>query len=428
MKIYHLADLHLGRSLCGRDLTEDQREVLFQVAGRAAEEKPAALIIAGDVFDRAVPPPDALALFGEFVSALKAAVPDMVIAVIPGNHDSAPRLSFLSGVLGMAGVHIRADALDATTPVPVRVDGRSVRLWLLPFLTPGAFPVSPPQVRPGDKADEPDSRDPPGQGDLFASAAAEPAASGGVSLAPILRSQADLFAEAMARIEAARLELAGSDAPGVLDILVCHAFAAGGVSGDSERAFLGNAELVDAGLCSGFDYVALGHLHRPQTAGTRGRYPGSILPYTFADSGQERGFLSLEIDSGGIRDAFVALRPLRRMIRITCSFGQALDDPKWKEFEGDYIEAVLSDADAVLNPMEALKRRFPWLLSVCQESFRHTGGHGEESTQAPGGQEHETGTAPDFRAFFTEMRGSPPDGADEALFAELLGEVRLEAD
>jgi hypothetical protein len=226
MKFFHLADLHLGKSVYEHSLLPDQRHILDQVAAVVRAGSPAAVIIAGDVFDRAVPPPEAVRLFGDFLAELKAIDPTLVIAVIPGNHDSAARLAFASGILGLSGVHIRSDARDAVIPITIKRGGELARLWLLPFLSPGALTpemlphplVLPEQASPvsaaliGEALEEAAVVSP-----MDSSMRAEPS---------LLRSQAELFAAAVSMIQAVKLP--AIPALPIADILVCHAFAAGG--------------------------------------------------------------------------------------------------------------------------------------------------------------------------------------------------------
>ncbi|OHD21565.1 MAG: hypothetical protein A2Y38_02395 [Spirochaetes bacterium GWB1_59_5] len=422
MRIFHLADLHLGKSLYERDLVEDQRHALTAVLEAARTERPACVLIAGDVFDRAVPTAEAVTLLGQFVASLKAIDPELVIAMIPGNHDSAARLAFLAPVLATAAVYVASDAAACEVPVVVERGGQTLRLWLLPFLTPGAF--SRPAPAPGEKPATAKS-----QPELFGDEA-EPAPE-----TAALRSQADLFAEAMRRIGAAMKTAktlgtrpgaesgGGVTADASMDVLVCHAFAAGGASSESERAFLGTAELVDGRAFDDFNYVALGHLHRPQAVGTKGRYPGSILAYGFGEAGCERGFLSVELSSMAAVVEFRAVKPLRRMIRIEGTYDQVLVDPELEAFTGDYVEAVLDDAEAVLNPMDALRKRFPFILSLRQAAFERSGaaGPGYAEAKAP------ASITDDFAAFYREMLERDPDADETALFAELREEADHEA-
>lgn len=443
MRIFHLADLHLGKSLYERDLVEDQRHALDAVLAAARTERPACVIIAGDVFDRAVPTAEAVTLLGQFAASLKAIDPELVIAMIPGNHDSAARLAYLAPVLATAAVHVAFDAAACEVPVVVERGGETLRLWLLPFLTPGAFSRPAPATAPAEGL-TPDQKyagkpagalTPDRQGELFGGEEGQASVEGlSPEPAQVLRSQADLFAEAMRRIgaatkatkaaKAAKAEEARGEQPGTeLDVLVCHAFAAGGASSDSERAFLGTAELVDGSAFEQFDYVALGHLHQPQVVGSRGRYPGSILAYSFGESGSERGFLSVELSSEAPVIEFRAVQPLRRMIRVEGTYDQVLVDPKYEAYAGDYVEAVLDDAEAVLNPMDALRKRFPYIMSLRQVAFEH-GDAGSVPGYAAGRES--MSIADDFAAFYREMNGQDPDTDEVALFAELLKEADVE--
>ncbi|MBN2875905.1 MAG: exonuclease SbcCD subunit D [Spirochaetales bacterium] len=393
MKLFHLADLHLGKSVYEHDLIEDQRHVLNAVVEAAIQEQPACVIVAGDVFDRAVPSAEAVTLLGDFIAGLKRADPTITVAMIPGNHDSAARLSYLAPVLAGVNVHIASDAEACDHPVVVERDGERARLWMLPFLTPGALYQPAETVHPDERV--------------------------------ALRSQADLFAEALRRILLAKPTRTGSaSADGAIDILVCHAFARGGKASESERVFLGNAELVDSTCFDSFDYVALGHLHRPQAVGDRGRYPGAILAYTFAETGVDRGFLSLQASPGRVIADFRAVQPLRRMIRIHGRYDDVLADPRFDACKDDYVEAVLDDADAVLNPMDALRRRFPHILSLRQTAFERPLAT-DTMGQRLGGR---ASVADDFAAFHREMFGEEPPAESVNLFAQLYQEASREAE
>jgi len=390
MKLFHLADLHLGKSIYEHDLVPDQNHVLQQIADLANEQQPACVVLAGDIFDRAVPPPEAVSLLGNFLARLKRENPQLLIAIIPGNHDSPARLAYLSGVLDQAGVHIRSDLARCTEAVVVEQHGQKARLWLVPFLSPGALPHA-----------DADGSAPP-------------------------RTQADLFAAVMNMIEAAMQEARAADKRAGLkrasDVLVCHAFAAGGRSGDSERAFLGTAELVDMSLCANFDYVALGHLHRPQAAGSNGHYAGSLLAYSFADADCARGFMAVDCMPDSCSATLVEISPLRRMIRLRAAFEDLLHDEKYSVHENDYIEAVLEDADRVLNPMDPLRRRFPYLLSLGQASIARGATSTQQDTQTDAGAPVDI--MDEYREFFRAMFGASPQADDEALFAQLLQAAR----
>lgn len=462
MKLFHLADLHLGKALHGRELYDDQRHALAQVVAAARAERPDAVILAGDVFDRAVPPVEAIVLFNEFITALKVVDEGLAVVAIPGNHDSAQRLGYLAGVLAARGVHLCADASLCDVPIKLRRGLEALRIWAIPFLSPGALEdssdIAGDDGSPG--AGSPGARSPSGGRGEGESAAVSPPAP--------LRSQEALFKEALRRIERARradpraggsvgggsvdggsVDSGSADGGGLArpyELLVAHAYAAGCSGSDSERPFLGAAELVDASLFNGFDYAALGHLHRPQAAGERGRYPGSLLQYSFVDQAGDRGFLVVELSraEASADDAaadgraraelrFVPVAPLRRLSRIRGRLRELLAEPRYAAYEGDYVEATLVDGEGELNPMEALRSRFPYALALRlggEEAGADASVGGSDGTDVrPPAGEAAARRDPldDFKAFYASMRDGEPGEEEARLFGELLAEVRDEA-
>jgi hypothetical protein len=246
-------------------------------------------------------------------------------------------------------------------------------------------------------------------------------------VAPAGREQAaDLVAPA-GQVQAADL-VASPGREQAAEILVCHAFAVGGASGESERVFLGTAELVDPGLFDAFDYAALGHLHRAQPAGSKGWYAGSPIAYAFGEGQVERGYLVVDVCSGSFTTELRRITPLRRMVRVSGTYDQVLQDPCWRDYEGDYIETILDDADAILNPMGPLRERFPFLLSLRQAAFDRVRGAGSDQEGSQANAEDVGGTlaADDFVAFHQEMRGCPPEAALMELFSRLYSEAANE--
>ena len=460
MKLLHLADLHLGKALHGRELYDDQRHALAQVVAAAKAERPDAVILAGDVFDRAVPPVEAIVLFNEFITALKGLDEGLAVVVIPGNHDSAQRLGYLAGVLAARGVHLRADAALCDVPIELRRGLETLRIWAIPFLSPGALADSS-ALAAGEE----------NLGEVASPGAESPGAgspSGGrfegesVPVSPLapLRSQEALFKEALRRIERARRadpraggsvddgSVGGGGLARPYELLVAHAYAAGCSGSDSERPFLGATELVDASLFNGFDYAALGHLHRPQAAGERGRYPGSLLQYSFADQAGDRGFLVVELSraEASADDAaadgraraelrFVPVAPLRRLSRIRGRLHELLAEPRYAAYEGDYVEATLVDGEGELNPMEALRSRFPYALAIRlggeeagAEAAAAARPDGADLRPPAGETAARRDPLDDFKAFYALMRDGEPGEEEARLFAELLSEVRDEAE
>jgi exonuclease SbcD len=381
IKFLHTADLHLGKSFHDLSLIDDQKQALDQITAILRDPAYRALIIAGDVYDRSIPSPDAVSLFGSFLSAVKSQNPGLEILVIPGNHDSPARLGFGRELFAELGIHFAADPAESFEPV--MVDGCA--FFLLPFLNPGSFTVD-------------DN---------------------------VLRSQAELAAEAARRLETAR-----KLAPGKA-VLAAHLFAGGGLESESERIFLGSAERVDMGLFAGFDYVALGHLHRHQRAGKNGWYAGSPLAYSFDEAGTEKVILSVEIPDEGPSAPLVTpvpIKPLHRVSRLAGSFARfnqpSPQDGELKDRAGDYLEISLSDPGLTENALPILQKRYPRLLSIRQDEARLALQSGKRpSVSITAGERRDT--AADFEEFLTGLYGQADEGKVK-LFRELLRQMETE--
>lgn len=414
MLILHAADLHLGKTLHERDLSPDQEAMLERLLELLVEHRPAALLLAGDLYDRSIPPPEAVRLFDSFLSRAVGADPGLVVVAIPGNHDSAARLSFGNQIMSRAGLHIRTEAELCVDPVIVERDGDRAAIWPLPFLAAGSLrapgvdtvPALAPIAEPGASQTELN----------FGAAGADHEAREGGGL----RGQAELFAEAMRRI-LPRLD------PKAHNVLLAHCFAAGGSSSESERAFVGMAEQVDAGAFGAFDYVALGHLHRFQKVGATGRYAGSPLAYSFAEGGEAKGFVLVELKAeGGFEAELLPLKPLHAMRRIEGPFSVLSAPGAYPEYRGDFVEARLTDLEPVLNPADPLRANFPNLLSVRQAAFELAPTQAAEAVGSSGAGGPRS-VFDDFAQFHREMKGIEPDEETALLFASLVAEAEREA-
>jgi DNA repair protein SbcD/Mre11 len=408
MLLLHAADLHLGKTLHERDISPDQEAMLEGLLRILSEKRPAALLLAGDLYDRSIPPPEAVRLFDSFLSRAAEADPGLTVVAIPGNHDSAARLSFGTQIMSRAGVHIRTVPEDCVRPVLVERGGEAAAVWPLPFLGAGAFDAS---DNTGDDAPK------AGQAELdFGAEAGDGRAPTG-----LLRGQADLFAEAMRRIVPRLL-------PDTHNVLLAHCFAAGGAASESERAFVGQSEQVDTGAFAPFDYVALGHLHRFQKAGQNGRYAGSPLAYSFAEGGEAKGFALVDLKSeGGFEAELLPFVPLRAMRRIEGPFSVLSAPGAYPEYRDDFVEARLTDPAPVLNPADPLRDNFPNLLSVRQAAFELSPAATATGPSPSLGEGGGRSILEDFAAFHAEMKGEPPDEETARLFASLVQEAERAA-
>jgi exonuclease SbcD len=371
MRILHLADLHLGRSLCDRDLLDDQRLMLEAALSIIEERRVDVLLVAGDIYDRSIPQSEAIQLFDGFLTRALGTVQGLSVIAIPGNHDSAARLSFGSGLLSRAGFHLRTRVEDANRPVIAGREGDRAAFWALPFMD----------------------------------AASLEAAIGGIK--PLLRK----------------------DLP---NVLLAHCFAQGGSSSESERGFVGSAEEVSPSLFEGFSYAALGHLHRRQAAGPLARYPGSPLAYSFSEAAAspEKGFLLIELRGPHepFTEEFLPLEPLHRLVRLEGSFADLSAPGAFAEHRGDFVEVRLTDPLPVPDPADPLKANFPNLLAVRQAAFERIappsgGGGGAFEAASIGERKDGAAVLSDFKSFYAEMKGVAPEPETEALFAEILKEA-----
>ena len=342
MKLLHTADLHLGKTLHETPLLSVQEKMLDDIHDILTQHDYAALIIAGDVYDRAIPSAEAVSLFSRFLARIREDCPDTAVCIIPGNHDSAQRLAFAHEILQNQCIYIAQDTCRLAEPVILTKGAEKLAVYLLPFLNFGAFSGE-------DKE--------------------------------AYRAAGDSQAE-MAAVASHILQQAVQ--PDMPALLAAHLFTIGGQSSSSERTFIGAAEYVNPDLFSCFDYVALGHLHRCQRITDRMYYSGSPLPYSFDESEDAKCVLSIDINATPHFDGMpkqsaagkasitieripiIAERPLKRLEGVFTDF---FTGTRYDEWSGCYLEITLDDAEVIAHPMQLLRQKFPFLLSIRQKSF-----------------------------------------------------------
>ncbi|MGK5115665.1 MULTISPECIES: exonuclease SbcCD subunit D [unclassified Geodermatophilus] len=316
MRLLHTSDWHIGRSLHGADLLREQEAVLSGLADVVGAESVDVVVVAGDVYDRAVPSADATAVLDRVLMRLRTAGATVVLT--PGNHDSARRLSFGAGLMATSGVHVRAATGRLDEPVLLGDEHGDVAVYGLPYLEPEI------------------ARHELGM--------------------PGARSHEAVLAEAMDRVRA-DLFLR----PGTRSVVLAHAFVGGGVASESERDIcVGGVDLVPAAVFDGVDYVALGHLHRPQTLTPRLRYSGSPLAYSFGEAGQEKQAWLVDLDAAGLAGVRAVPLPTPRPLTVlTGTLAELLADPAHAAVEEHFVSARLTDAVRPADPMRRLQVRFP---------------------------------------------------------------------
>lgn len=325
MRFLHTSDWHLGRRLYEASLAADQAHVLDQIFAMCRDERVDALVIAGDLFDRAVPPVDALALMGEFFERIVRDL-DVPIIAISGNHDSPDRLGFGAKVLARGRVHLLTAFGRRAEPVVVESRRRKLHFYGLPFLEP--------EVARTGLADD-----------------------------SLTTHDAAIHA-ALAAVQADRAARGAAEA-----VLVAHLFAAGGrESPDSERPLVlgGAAQVSLPVLAEGrWSYVALGHLHQAQPVGERNdiRYSGAPLATSFGEAGAQKSASLVEIVCGRAAVRELPLSPLRPLVKIAGPFEELLVSPEHAHAEDAYVQATYTDG-YVLDATARLRRRFPHLLQA----------------------------------------------------------------
>ena len=316
MRLLHTSDWHLGRSLHGTDLLAEQEAVLAQLADVVRAERVDAVLVAGDVYDRAVPSADATAVLDRTLTRLRAAGAQVVLT--PGNHDSARRLGFGSGLFAAAGVHVRAETPRLDEPVLLADQHGEVAVYGIPYLEPevARHELGLPEAR-GHEA---------------------------VLRAAMERIRTDLFLR-----------------PGARSVVLAHAFVGGAEPSESERDIcVGGVDRVPEAVFDGVDYVALGHLHRPQSLTDRMRYSGSPLPYSFAEAGHGKQVWLVDLDGNGLCGVRPVPLPVPRPLTLlTGELADLLADPAHAAAEGHFVSVKLTDAVRPADPMRRLRDRFP---------------------------------------------------------------------
>ncbi len=328
MKLIHLSDLHLGKRVNDFPMLEDQAYILDRVLEIAGEERPDAVLIAGDVYDKTVPSAEAVALLDDFL--VKLADRSLPVLLISGNHDSPERLAFANRLMEGRGVYIAPVYHGEVSPVTLEDDRGPVDFWLLPFLKPA-------HIR----------RFFPEEG-------------------------VESFTDAMAcAIRHMPLD------PARRNVLVTHQFVTGAARCESEELSVGGADNVDASVFAPFDYVALGHIHGPQNVGgERIRYCGTPLKYSFSEAGHQKSVTIVELgEKGSLEVRAVPLLPQRDMVELRGSFAQLKSPEFYGQVDRDaYVRVILTDENDIYDAMGQLRPVYPNLMALDYDNLRTRSG------------------------------------------------------
>ncbi|QXM06531.1 exonuclease SbcCD subunit D [Crassaminicella indica] len=330
MKILHTSDWHLGRILHGIHLTDDQAYILDQFVAFVKDYRPDVILVAGDIFDRAVPPIEAVNLLDEVVSKILIDF-NIPMIMIAGNHDSPDRLEFGSRLMEGRGLSISGKLFTPMKPIVLYDKYGPVNFYSVPFAEPAV-------VR--DKL-----------------------------------SDDTIHVHDTAMCKLIEYIKHGMD-KNVRNVLIGHAFVAGGEESESERPLsVGGSSVVNSSYFKDFDYVALGHLHRPQRIGSESiRYSGSLMKYSFSEANQKKGICFIEMDkTGDVLVEEIELKPKRDLRCIEGYLNELLDEAKYDQNKDDYLCVTLKDEGALLDPMGKLRKVYPNVLHIERHQLVSSG-------------------------------------------------------
>ncbi len=353
MKFIHTSDWHIGRQFHNVSLLEDQRHVLNQILDYIEKESVDAVVIAGDIYDRSIPPAAAVELLDEVLNKICSEL-GVPIILIPGNHDSAERLRFASRQLKKSGLHIIGDFDQITDPVVVSVADVEVNFYGIPYNDPET-------IRNRYEVE--------------------------------VKNHDEAHTYLIDLINSAKSEKA-------INVLISHCFIDGAEESESERPLsIGGADRVSYESFVDFDYVALGHLHSPQYKGKKYIcYSGSILKYSFSEQHQKKGITLVEMDASGLKSTkHLPLKPLHNMRIIEDELNTITEQGKVDPDNEDYLLVRLTDKHAILDPMGKLRDVYPNVLHLEKPGMLDTGEHKISRDKLKRGELEM------FRDFFTQV-------------------------
>lgn len=373
MKLFHLSDLHLGKRVNEFSMLEDQAYILRQILQLADMHQPDAVLIAGDVYDKPVPPTEAVQLMDTFLYELSAR--RITVCVISGNHDSPERIAFGGRLMELSGVHVSPVYDGHAVPVTLTDAYGPVDIFMLPFLKPAhvrrCFP----------------------------------------------EADIDTYTDAL-RQAISHLPLCAERR----SILMTHQFVTGAVRSDSEELSAGGADNVDASVFAPFDYTALGHIHRPQAAaGETIRYCGSPLKYSFSEAGHEKSVTMLELrEKGQIRIDTLPLTPLHDMRELRGSYLELTDRRTYAGTETqDYLHITLTDEEDIPDAVRKLQVIYPNLMRLDYDNTRTRAGQTLTVPAAPSPlQPLEL-----LEDFYEMQNGQPMSEAQQQIAQRLIGAI-----
>ena len=324
MKFIHLSDLHLGKRLNGFSLLEDQAYILEQITEIVKNQQADAFIIAGDVYDKAVPSAESVALFDSFLSEITAICPH--IFIISGNHDSPERIAFGSHIMEKSGVHLSPVYDGNVVPTVLRDSYGDVNIYMLPFVKPANVRRFFPEIS--------------------------------------IESYTDAVKTAVDKME---IDV------NKRNILITHQFVTGASVCDSEEHSVGGTDNVDGSVFEGFDYVALGHIHSPQNVGSeRIRYCGTPLKYSFSECKHIKSVTVIELnEKNNFTVSSISLTPMRDLREIKGAYDELMLKCNYEGTNtDDYMHIILTDEEDIPDVLSRLRVVYPNIMKLSYDNKR----------------------------------------------------------
>ena len=369
MRFLHLSDLHLGKRVCEFSMLEDQKYILDQILALLDNTPVDGVLLAGDLYDKPIPPAEAVRLLDWFLTQL--AERGLPVFAISGNHDSADRIAFGAALLQNSRVYVSPVFTGAPQPIPLTdASGTTVDIYLLPFLKPAMVR----HVWPEERIDSYDD-----------------------ALACVLRH--------CPRDPAHR------------SILLCHQFVAGAAACESEEVSVGGLDSVNVHLFDGFDYVALAHLHSPQKVGRDTvRYCGTPLKYSFSEAGQQKSATFVEVGADGAAVTTVPLTPRHELRQLRGSYMELTDRRSYADTAvDDYLHITLTDEQDIPDALARLRVIYPNLMRLDYDNRRTRENHCPDAPERT-----EAVTPLEYFAAFYQAQNNQPMTEEQAAYCQAL--------
>ena len=369
MKFVHLSDLHLGKRVNEYSMLEDQEYILTKIINIIDDEKPAGVIIAGDVYDKSIPSAEAVQMFDDFLTRL--AKRNLQVFVISGNHDSPERMSFGSRLMDQSGIHISQVYSGKIEPFAMKDEHGIINVYMLPFVKPAHV------KRFSDES---------------------------------IESYTDAIRAAVAKMNADQ---------SARNLLITHQFVTGATRSESEDISVGGSDNVDVSVFDGFDYVALGHIHSPQNCTSeRVRYCGTPLKYSFSEAKDNKSVTIVDLaKKGSLSVKTVSLVPMRDMVEIKGRYNEIMLKSFYENtsYQEDYTHITLTDEEDIVDAIGKLRTVYHNLMKLDYDNKRT-----RSVAQVDGAVDVETKTPIELFSDFYELQNNQPMSDEQKAFVEDL--------